>query len=73
MQPQFKPPQTEEEFQERARALTLPGARAVLNTLRERRKALVEAIDQEIAFYQRVVEIKSDGPELSSPKMYESL
>ena len=58
MQPTFTPPQDEAEFNRRAGQLTLTGARSILRTLKERRKALVASTDQEMAFYEKVVEVK---------------
>lgn len=55
MNPTFKPPVTDEEFKERSKDVTLEGAKAVLNSLQERRKALLVSIDQEISFYERIV------------------
>jgi hypothetical protein len=55
MNPTFKPPVTDEEFKERSKDVTLAGATAVLHSLKERRKALVVSIDQEIAFYERII------------------
>lgn len=55
MNPIFKPPVTDEEFKERSKDVTLEGAKAVLNSLEERRKALLVSIDQEISFYKRIV------------------
>lgn len=54
----FLPPKDDAEFKERSKDLTLAGAEAVLGSLQHRRKALVENIDAEIAFYERVVEEK---------------
>lgn len=56
----FLPPKTEEEFQERAKDVTLQGATSILSSLKERRKALVASIDAEIAFYEKVIKLK-DG------------
>lgn len=54
----FLPPQTEEEFQKRAAEVTLPAAISILDSLKERRKALVAAIDTEISFYEKVIKLK---------------
>jgi len=58
MQPQFKPPKTEEEFNKRAAEITKPGAQAVLKGLRQKRDAAVAALDLEIKFYEKVLENK---------------
>lgn len=57
----FLPPKNEEEFRERAKDITIPAAESILSSLKERRKALVANIDAEIAFYQKVIELKDGG------------
>lgn len=60
MQPDFKPPKDEAELRERAKLITPAGAKAILSTLEDRRKRAVEAIDKEIEFYKKVIEIKEN-------------
>ena len=55
MNPQFQPPKTDAEFEERAKLVDTKAARSLLTSLRERRKAAVVALDQEIEFYERVL------------------
>ena len=52
---EFKPPQNEEEFEKRAKDVTSVGARAVLRSLRARKAAMVKSVDEEIAFYEKVL------------------
>lgn len=54
----FLPPKTEEEFKERAKEVSVEAATSILDSLVQRRKALVATIDQEIKFYEKVIEFK---------------
>lgn len=56
----FLPPKNEEEFAERAKEITLPAATSILDSLKNRREALVANIDAEIAFYEKVVEKRKE-------------
>lgn len=58
----FIPPATEEEFIERSKDITLPAAVSILDALEKRREDAVRNIDQEIAFYKKVIK-KLDGAE----------
>ena len=58
----FIPPATEQEFTERAKDITLPAAISMLDALEKRREDTVRNIDQEIAFYKKVIK-KLDGAE----------
>lgn len=62
MDSKFNPPQTDAEFAERAKDVTLQAARSILNGLKNRRRALVENINAEINFYERVVKAKETEP-----------
>lgn len=54
----FLPPQNEEEFQKRAAEVQLPAARSILDSLKQRRAALVVSLDAEIEFYEKVIALK---------------
>lgn len=54
----FLPPKNDEEFEERAKDLTLAGAESVLGSLESRRAGMVQNIDEEIAFYKKVVRLR---------------
>lgn len=54
----FLPPKNEEEFNERAAKIELGPAKSILSTLKARREAMVKTVDLEIAFYEKVVELK---------------
>lgn len=58
----FIAPQTEDEFVERSKDITLPAAVSMLDALEKRREESVRNIDQEIAFYKKVIK-KLDGAE----------
>lgn len=58
---EFKPPQNDEEFKARAATVTTEGARAVLNSLKHRRAALVKNIDEEIEFYERILKEREES------------
>lgn len=60
MQPTFSPPADEAEFKERADKVPMQAARSILKTLQERRRGLLEAIDQEISFYLKVIAYKAE-------------
>lgn len=55
MNPTFKPPRDEAEFAARANELSLVGAQQLLRSLKKRRETTVKSIDEEIAFYEKVV------------------
>jgi protein tyrosine phosphatase len=61
MDSKFVPPTTKEEFLERAKKVPLAGALGVLNSLKQRRASMVRALDQEILFYEKVVELNKVG------------
>jgi hypothetical protein len=63
MDSKFVPPVTKAEFLKRASGIPLQGASGVLNSLKSRRSALVRSLDQEIYFYQKVVELHEVGEE----------
>lgn len=54
----FLPPQNEEEFKKRAEEIQLPAAKSILESLKHRRAALIQNIDQEIEFYEKVIALK---------------
>lgn len=54
----FLPATTEEELIRRAADIKLPAARSILESLQQRRTALVANIDQEIEFYEKVIALK---------------
>lgn len=56
----FIPPKNEEEYRDRAKDITLDAAISILSSLKSRRDALVANIDSEIAFYEKVIEIKDE-------------
>lgn len=58
MQPTFKKPETREEFLKRADEIDVSGAKSILSTLYQRRAQLVKSIDEEIEFYQQVLNRK---------------
>lgn len=55
MQPSFKPPANEEEFQKRVDELTIEGAKAVLQARRRQRAEAVKPFDEEIKFLEKVL------------------
>lgn len=57
----FLPPQTDEEFQERAKEVSTPAAQSILKTLRARKEAAIKSFDDEIKFYERVLKERSDA------------
>jgi hypothetical protein len=57
----FLPPKNEEEFQARAKDITLPAAVSILDSLKQRKAALIVNIDAEIAFYEKVIKLKDGG------------
>jgi len=57
----FLPPQTEAEFNERARPLQLVAIKSILETLKARRAELVRNIDLEIDFYEKAKKLKEEG------------
>jgi len=61
MDSKFVPPKNKAEFLERAKKVPVVGALGVLNSLKHRRESLVRAIDQEILFYEKVVELNKVG------------
>lgn len=61
MESKFVPPVTKEDFLERASKVPAEGASALLNSLKQRRAALVRAVDEEIKFYEKVVELNKVG------------
>ena len=63
-QGQFLPPQNEKEFKERAEKINLSAAISILDSLKQRRKALVVTIDAEIDFYEAVVNLKKSEASL---------
>ena len=54
----FLPPKTEEEFKTRAAEISLPAAKSILESLKQRRAALVANIDAEIEFYEKAIALK---------------
>lgn len=63
MDSKFVPPATKAEFLERAKKVPLQGALGVLNSLKHRRASLIRSVDQEIHFYEKVVELNKVGEE----------
>lgn len=61
MDPQgkFLPPQTPEEFKERADKISIDAAVSIIKTLKARRAAVVTALDTEIKFYENVIDHKT--------------
>lgn len=58
MQPKFQPPKTDAEFKERATKVTIDGARSIKKTLEARRAAAVKPFDEEIKYWDRVIDYK---------------
>ena len=58
MQPQFKPPETKEEFEKRAKEMTIEGAKSVLSARRRQRDDAVKPFDEEIKFLEKVLKFK---------------
>lgn len=63
MDSKFVPPVNKAEFLERAKKVELRGALGVLNALKNRRASVTRAIDQEIYFYDKIVELNKIGEE----------
>ena len=61
MESKFVPPKNKEEFLERAKKTPVQGALGVLNSLKQRRASLVRAIDAEILFYEKVIDLNKFG------------
>lgn len=61
MDSKFVPPANKAEFLERAKKVSLPGALGVLNALKNRRASLVSALNKEILFYEKVIELNKVG------------
>lgn len=55
MQPTFRPPETEAEFETRAAEIDTRSAKVMLNTLKKRREDLVAQINPEIEFYAKIL------------------
>lgn len=55
MQPTFRPPATDEEYTQRAAEIDSRAAKVMVSTLNTRRAELVKTIDEEIAFYTRIL------------------
>lgn len=55
MQEDFTPPKDDEEFERRAKEVSTEGARAVRQALLSKREQAVAKLDQEIAFYNRIL------------------
>lgn len=55
MQPQFKPPANEEEFEKRVKEMTIEGAKAVLQARKRQRAEAVKPFDEEIKFLEKVL------------------
>jgi hypothetical protein len=58
MQPQFKPPASEEEFEKRADEMTIEGAKGVLAARKRQREAAVKVFEDEIKFLEKVLKHK---------------
>lgn len=60
MDPQgkFLPPQTPEEFKERADKVSTDAAVSIIKSLKARKAAVVSALDTEIKFYENVIDHK---------------
>lgn len=56
----FLPPQTDEEFKERAKQVSTDAARSILKTLNARKQATVAAMNEEIKFYERVLQERGE-------------
>lgn len=61
MDTKFNPPLTKAEFLERAKKVELKAALSIRNALLHRRASAVRALDIEIEFYDKVVELYEDG------------
>lgn len=58
MQPKFQLPKTDAEFKERADKVTIDGARSIRSTLINQRALVVKPYDEEIGYWDRVIEYK---------------
>lgn len=58
MQPQFKPPKDEAEFEKRADEMTIEGAKGVLSIRRKQRVEAIKPFDEEIKFLEKVLRRK---------------
>lgn len=61
MESKFVSPKNKQEFLERAKKVPLSGALGVLNSLKHRRASMVRSIDEEIFFYEKVLELAKNG------------
>lgn len=58
MNPDFKPPKDDTEFEKRADAMTTDGAKNVLMARKKQRVAAMKPFDDEITFLERVLKRK---------------
>ncbi len=59
MDSKFVPPKDEKEFQERSAKVTAQAAQQMIKALRHRREAAIKPIDDEIRYYKKILDIRT--------------